>query len=180
LVITLFLFLTGIFNPAAIAASETQSIFSDVAKKVDFPVYYPTFIPEGFNHDAAKDTISEDAYSIYFTGPKGTISINSAGAGDIGVTENVKTSSVGDLTVSIGEQGDNTTVAWWSDSDRDYAIIATGVNIDDMQLIADSIVPVAGNLPDTGADGRWFALAFILIAIGLALIIFNPRPGTSR
>ncbi len=35
-------------------------------------------------------------------------------------------------------------------------------------------------LPNTGIDGRWFAAAFLLMAIGFALLVFYPRPQASK
>ncbi len=35
-------------------------------------------------------------------------------------------------------------------------------------------------LPNTGIDSRWFAAAFLLMAIGFALLVFYPRPQANK
>ncbi|MBE0448236.1 MAG: hypothetical protein IBX64_09095 [Actinobacteria bacterium] len=179
LIIALFLFIAVVFNPMAMAASESQIVFADVAKKVGFSVFFPTFIPEGFKYNATKSEASYNEYRIYFTGPKGEIEIF-AGRGDVGDVKLAKTITAAGLKINISEPVNNTTIAWWSVNDNNYIIGGTGVSIDDMELIANSIILATGGLPYTGIDGRWFALAFILIAIGLAFIVFNPRPGADK
>jgi len=176
----LLLLLTGAFAPAAMAVSESRIIFTDAAQKVSLPVYYPTFIPEGFNYDHTRSQVSApgNQYHIYFTGPESEIMVG-GGKGDIGATSDVKTLDIGGLEVSTGRQGD-ILVAWWNADDYNYAIIARGMDRDQLELIVNSITLATGNLPKTGVDSRWFAFAFILIAIGLALVVFNPKPGTGK